>query len=141
MPKQMAMLASSRLVSAGSRVRPNDLWQRTLDRLGDDVRGGFILQNTLRRDVLAAVYRAAEDRKQLRLRKRWRFKKSNGEEIIIRDIFDKILTWLDSFKSICDVAMQYDAVHAALPWAAVRFLLNVAVSEQRVYVWMVQGLK
>lgn len=109
--------------------------------MGDDVRGGLILPNTPRRDVLAAVYRAAEDRKPLRLRKLWRFKKSNGEEISIRDIFDKILTWLDRLKSIGDVANQYDAVDAALPWAAVRFLLNDAVSDQRVYGLMVERLK
>lgn len=48
----MAMLASSRLVSTASSARPNDLWQRALDRLGDDVRGSLILQNTSRRDVL-----------------------------------------------------------------------------------------
>lgn len=30
----------------------------------------------------------------------------------------KILTWVDKFKNIEDIATQYDSGHAALPWAA-----------------------
>lgn len=33
--------------------------------------------------------------------------------------------WIDHFKEVVDVAVQYDPVHAALPWAGVRFLLQV----------------
>lgn len=135
------MLSPSRLASAASRLQSSDLWQKALDRLEDDVKSSLIIPNSPKQDVLAAVHRVAEDRKQLCLRKRWKFKKANGEEIILRDLYDKILVWLDRFKGIGDIAMQYDAGHAALPWAAVRFLLNVAVSEQRIYGMMVEGLE
>lgn len=35
------------------------------------------------------------------------------------------MVWVNKFKEVVDVAIQYDPVHAALPWAAVRFLLQV----------------
>ncbi|KAI4223157.1 MAG: hypothetical protein L6R36_005628 [Xanthoria steineri] len=135
------MIPFLHFVDPSSRAQADNLWQNTLDTLGDDVKGSLVIRNAPRRDILAAVQRTAEERKQLCLYKRWKFKKPNGEEIILRDIFDKILTWLDRFKSIGDIAMQCDAAHAALPWTAVRFLLNVAVSEKRVHGLMVEGLE
>lgn len=43
----------------------------------------------------------------------------------LRDCATKIITWLKTFKEIGDIAVQYDPVHAALPWAAFRFMLQV----------------
>ncbi|KAI5813890.1 hypothetical protein BZA77DRAFT_389541 [Pyronema omphalodes] len=37
---------------------------------------------------------------------------------------DKLLNWIDKFKEIGDIVVQYDPAHAALPWAAFRFLLK-----------------
>ena len=68
---------------------------------------------------------AVEKKKRLCLRKRWKYKKSNGEVIILRDLLEKVMVWVNKFKEVVDVAIQYDPVHAALPWAAVRFLLQV----------------
>jgi hypothetical protein len=48
-----------------------------------------------------------------------------GEEIVLRDVAMKLLGWLDRFKEIGDTIVQFDPVHAALPWAAFRFLLKV----------------
>jgi hypothetical protein len=42
-----------------------------------------------------------------------------------RKCFDKIIQWLDKFKGIGDVVSSFDPVHAALPWAAFRFVLQV----------------
>lgn len=59
------------------------------------------------------------------MKKRWRFKRISGDEVILRDVFEKIVTWVNKFKDFGDIAMQYDPGHAALPWAGVRFLLQV----------------
>jgi hypothetical protein len=48
-----------------------------------------------------------------------------GREIILRDIAGKIIIWLNKFKEIGDIAVNFDPVHASLPWAGVRFLLQV----------------
>lgn len=50
----------------------------------------------------------------------------NGKVIILRDVVEKIIAWLDKFMKIGDLAMQYDVLHAALPWAAVRFVLQAS---------------
>ena len=48
-----------------------------------------------------------------------------GDEIVLKDIGMKILRWVDNFKQIGDIVVQYDPVHAALPWAGFRILLKV----------------
>ncbi len=60
--------------------------------------------------------------------KRWRFE-LNGRTYILRDVASKVIEWVNLFKQVGDVAVQYDPGHAALPWAGVRFLLEVCSSE------------
>ena len=48
-----------------------------------------------------------------------------GDEIVLKDIGMEILRWVDNFKQIGDIVVQYDPVHAALPWAGFRILLKV----------------
>ncbi|OCL01702.1 hypothetical protein AOQ84DRAFT_306174, partial [Glonium stellatum] len=62
-------------------------------------------------------------------KKRYKFS-FRGHEIILRDVAEKIIIWLDKFKAIGDVAVNFDPVHSSLPWAGVRFLLQVSVGEQ-----------
>lgn len=45
--------------------------------------------------------------------------------LILRDHAERIVNWLHKFKEVGDIAVQYDPVHAALPWAGVRFLRQV----------------
>lgn len=52
-----------------------------------------------------------------------------GDVIVLRDIAMKIMQWVDKFKQIGDIVVQYDPGHAALPWAASRFLLQVCIIE------------
>lgn len=67
------------------------------------------------------------------LRKRWKFKKSNGEVIILRDVAEKIVAWVEKFISVGDTIVQYNPAHAALPWAAVRFLLQATVGDVQLF--------
>ncbi|KAI5821055.1 hypothetical protein BZA77DRAFT_220233, partial [Pyronema omphalodes] len=57
-------------------------------------------------------------------RKAWKIK-FNGEEIVLRDIAMKLLGWMERFKAIGDIIVQCDPMHAGLPWAGFRFLLEV----------------
>ena len=54
--------------------------------------------------------------------------KFGGEEVVLRDVGMQILRWVDTFKQIGDIIVQYDPVHAALPWAGIRFLLQVGLN-------------
>ena len=56
--------------------------------------------------------------------KLWKVKLGE-EEVVLRDVGMKILRWVDKFKQIGDIIAQCDPVHAGLPWAGFRFLLQV----------------
>lgn len=48
-----------------------------------------------------------------------------GRPVILREEADKVIVWLDRFKAVGDIAMNADPIHAGLPWAGIRLLLEV----------------
>lgn len=48
-----------------------------------------------------------------------------GHKIILRDCAAKVIFWLDRFKEVGDVAINFNPVSVSLPWAALRFILKV----------------
>ena len=78
-------------------------------------------------DVRIAVegaYHAAVGQKKLCEDKRWELH-FRGRSVVLRDEVDKVLVWLDRFKSVGDVVANVDPVHVGLPWAGIRILLEV----------------
>lgn len=49
-----------------------------------------------------------------------------GKNIVLRDVAAKIVHWINMFKEMGDIAVNFNPVHAALPWTGVRFLLQVS---------------
>jgi ankyrin repeat domain-containing protein 50 len=47
------------------------------------------------------------------------------KDVILRDVAGKMIFWLNKFKDIGDIAVNFDPIHASLPWAGVRLLLQV----------------
>lgn len=86
----------------------------------------FDLGRTDRRVVLEEVLSEVLRREQICKDKRWKWKNRKGETIIVRDVFAKMVKWINKFKEIGDMVTQYDPGHAALPWAAVRLVLQVS---------------
>jgi hypothetical protein len=74
-------------------------------------------------DLLALTDQARQDC----VSKRWKYTRKSGESVILMDLFAKVVKWIELFKQVGDAAIQYDPVHAALPWAGVRFLLQVCI--------------
>ena len=72
-------------------------------------------------DAVRSIMDGMLDKKKGEL---WKIK-FREEEVVLRDVGMKILRWLDTFKHIGDIIVQYDPGHAALPWAGFRFLLQV----------------
>jgi hypothetical protein len=48
-----------------------------------------------------------------------------GRTVTLKEEADKVVHWLNRFKSVGDVAVNADPVHAGLPWAGIRLLLEV----------------
>lgn len=105
------------------------LWGKAFDRLPEDVKNRLLSLKPHPGDVLIALRDEAEKGRRECLRSRLKFKRPNGEVVIVRDVLEKIVRWVDRFKQIGDTAVQYNPEVAALPWAAVRFVLQSAVSE------------
>lgn len=43
----------------------------------------------------------------------------------VKKLMENVVTWVGRFISIGDIIVQYDPTHIALPWAGIRFLLQV----------------
>ncbi|KAF8246975.1 hypothetical protein K440DRAFT_661713 [Wilcoxina mikolae CBS 423.85] len=52
------------------------------------------------------------------------------KSIVVSEVTDKLVSWIEKFKAVGDTIVQFDPTHAALPWAAVRFILQIAVNNQ-----------
>jgi hypothetical protein len=72
--------------------------------------------------------------------KRWKMT-IGGKEVILRDVLAKIVRWIDHFKPTGDIAMQFNSGAASLPWAAVRFLLQVAVNDKQYLEATIEGIE
>jgi N-terminal domain of NWD NACHT-NTPase len=95
-----------------------------VEALDEEENGDFKFEREGKLAILEDVLKAVDEKRKMRLQKRWKDKKG-GKEIITRDKLDKVLEWVNMFKEAGDIAVQYDPAHAALPWAGVCFLLQV----------------
>jgi hypothetical protein len=86
----------------------------TIPRPGPDPSLGM-LQN------LCAI---AEERRDHCENRGWKFE-LNGRQIILRDLAQKVVVWINKFMQVGDVVANVDPIHVGLPWAGVRLLLQV----------------
>jgi hypothetical protein len=56
---------------------------------------------------------------------RWWFRFCD-DDIILRNKAAKVLAWLDKFKQVGNVAVNFDPQHAALPWAGMRLFREIS---------------
>ena len=92
-------------------------------------------------DILQDIHNLATKKKEVCIQKACKYKKNNGTTVIIRDLFEKILIWVNKVKDIGDIIVSYDPGHAALPWAAVRLLLTIAVEDSHSFGVLIEGLE
>ncbi|KAF7533614.1 hypothetical protein G7054_g6916 [Neopestalotiopsis clavispora] len=131
-------------MASPATIQPNSadgLWKSAYDSLDDGLRASIAGARTGRNDILAAVLKTAGEKREICIRKQWKVKLPSGEVIVIRDVVEKIAKWVNAFIAVGDVAVQYDPATAALPWAAVRFVLQAAVSDTQIEGAMVANLE
>ena len=115
-------------VAVGYASVAQSLWSRAInsDELSSQVRKtlsdiGFRVDS---RETVSDIRSLMDDVLSKKKGGLWKVK-FRGEEVVLRDVGMKILRWVDKFKQIGDTIVQFDPVHAALPWAGFRFLLQV----------------
>ena len=110
----------------GAKIYKEDgtsLWTSALAMLGEDARECQAFENQDKLKVLDDILQLTNEARSSRNTRRWRVKHTT-----IGALLGKTIRWVDSFKPIGDTVVQYDPVHAALPWPGVRFLLQVRLS-------------
>ena len=111
-----------------SSTAPQSLWAEAISQLDLQERetlGSFIEPDT--QDMTSILESTRNEIRRIvdtNSERAWKIT-VRGEDIVLRDVGMKILQWVDRFKEIGDIAVQYDPGHAALPWALFRFLLQV----------------
>jgi len=76
--------------------------------------------------ALEQALAAAQEKQRHCLEKRWRVTFA-GREFILKEEADKVICWLNRVKQVGDVVVNVDPVHAGLPWAGIRLLLEVRI--------------
>ncbi|ROT37869.1 hypothetical protein SODALDRAFT_324350 [Sodiomyces alkalinus F11] len=111
--------------------RSNDKWAEALDKLSKLDRSRFDLAKTANctpQRVLKDVLAATNDRKEECVKKQWKIT-IKGRVIVLRNILEKISVWTVKLMSLGNAAAQYDPLYTALPWAAIRLILQTAISD------------
>lgn len=91
--------------------------------------------------ILNDILSALEKQRDRCKRDRWTTISIGGKELVIRDICAKIAAHIKKFLKVVDVAVQFDPVHAALPWAGVRLLLQLTFNVFEIFGAIVVGLE
>jgi len=122
------MPSQTHLITSPSGIPSQSLWHKALETLDEELKTSLDLKEATHSDILSAALKVAQEKKQICVQKRWTLKKRNGEIIILRDVVEKIIVWVEKFIAVGDAAMQYDPGHAAPAWAALRLVLQVISS-------------
>ena len=97
-----------------------NLWDIAVTRLSDKEKAHLDLTSTVKLDELLS---AVQSKRQECEQRQWTVK-----QVVLRDFFTKIAKCIQKYIDVGDVTMQCDPGHAALPWAALRFLFKVCVT-------------
>jgi len=100
----------------------SDLWSKAFKQLPEEYKKG--LENLDKLDILQKLFATAKQAEEKNLAKQFKLKWGD-KEIDLQEKAERFVGWVNKFKEIGDIAVQYDPVHAALPWAGVRFILMV----------------
>ena len=105
-------------------VANTTLWDRALACLDPKERSFLPIDEGTSQLNIDKITEVARIKKAQCIEKRWKFQ--IGDRIYdLSEKAESIISCLNKFKEIGDIAVQHDAGHAALPWAAIRLVFQV----------------
>ena len=111
--------------TASARDSPAEsLWLKAFERLSADDQAAFPPHRGDTLNHLESILGVTRKSQEICDKEKWRFK-LGGKEVNLREPVTKVLEWVEKFKAVGDIGMQHNAASAALPWAGVRFVLQV----------------
>jgi hypothetical protein len=122
--------APATLASRCSQSKPttteSSLWElaaKELDKKDYD-RIGPVDKNNV--NIVSQVLKSVQTRKDNCVANQWSLT-IKGKKVKVRDLCDKIIHWTTKFEEVGDFLVSMDVTgHAALPWAAVKFVIEVS---------------
>ncbi|KAH7160965.1 ankyrin repeat-containing domain protein [Dactylonectria macrodidyma] len=111
--------------------RSQNMWENALALIHDEDLKSQLKKavKTQKRNILNAVLETTHDRQQECVRKRWKFTHTDGNEVFVRDLMQKIAGWAQQYKQSGNLIVQTDLTNAAFPWAAIQFLLRAETGD------------
>ncbi|RPB14650.1 hypothetical protein P167DRAFT_604081 [Morchella conica CCBAS932] len=116
-------------------------WEKAIQRLPAQSQKEFDFHNSdglLK--VLDDVLKATETARETCREKMWKVK-WKGKYIVLRDIADKTIEWVNKFKTLGNIIAQGDPVHAAIPWVPVRYLIEFIIKDHQKMGEMLVGIE
>ncbi|GKZ20283.1 hypothetical protein AbraCBS73388_005553 [Aspergillus brasiliensis] len=120
------------------------LWARALSALPDKDQRMFGTLGAASPPVsqtLGDIIAAIETQRDRCKRHKWSTISIGGKELVIRDVCAKIVSCVNRFACVVDVVVSFDPVHAALPWAGVRFVLQLFLKGMETFDVIVEGME
>jgi len=109
-----------------------DLWAKALPKLSDQdreeikkIKASMGQQQKSFKDQIEDMVVLTKKKQDECEKKAWKFEFLK-REIVLKDVAERVVSGLVKFKEFGDIAVAFDPVHAALPWAGVRLLLQVS---------------
>ena len=121
-----------------ARGERRKLWSEAANSVGDL---GIKQELVGSHFTIEGIQAAAQSKLDECIRKRWKYTRSDGQKVVLWDVLERVTRWINKFKEVGDVVIQYDPGHAALPWAAIRFILQASVGSVETFGSMLDGLE
>jgi hypothetical protein len=121
-------LGPSQLGSSPSSSPGRAILEKALAELGEEERTAVkefaSMSDEDPKAALDTAYQAAKTQQNVYNSKAWVWT-VGGHKIKLRDLASNVVKFLDAFKDVGDILTSLDPVHAGLPWAGVKILLEV----------------
>lgn len=118
------------------------LWEVAFEALSAEDKKDLEVARADTRLQPSEIVQVVEQKKQDCVDKQWvLYTNKAGEKVPVRDVLAKVADWFERFKEVGDTAVQFDPVHAALPWAVVKMLLQLSVNDIQTFGTMAESLE
>jgi len=128
-----AILSASQ--SGSNQPSQSTLWDHTISKLNltPDEKSVFkinvLVDPTERLQVLTDIQEQAKKAMEICRQNQLKIKIGN-KTIILRDVMNKVLFQAEKLKDVGDALNQYPPEHTTIPWAAVRLVLTMSLTER-----------
>lgn len=120
---------------------PKYPWQAAIDGADGDLKNILILARTGKRNVLLAIRKVVQEKREQAVWTSWRYHTPEHEAIIVSDLLEKILSWIDVLReSGISIPKEYRSEWHLL-WSPFWFLLRQPVGDVQAFGNLVYALE